>query len=704
MRVFVFILGVLSYAMAFTQNVGISNTAITPDVSAGMEVRYTNKGVLIPRVALTSVTDAATIATPATSLLVYCTGTGGLSPAGYYYNSGTPAAPNWVKMATGTSLDDAWKLLGNAGTNPATNFLGTTDAQDLVFRTNNTERMRILSGGNVGIGTTAPTQRLHVLGNSLVSTNMYVNSIASGVIHYGNTGLYGSTTTFNPNGTNNGVWLEGSNDGEGGGFFANGNCAVIWSPGDADILRVYDEDNLPAGNPRFVVDAAGDVGINAYPVTVSAALEITATNKGLLIPRVALSATNNNTPVGASVVEGLLVYNTATSGVSPNNVVPGFYYWDGAQWVHFSVGAAGNDWTLTGNAGTTTGTNFIGTTDNRELDFRTNNIIRLRMTTKGQLETMNTGHSVFIGEMAGENDDLTDNYNVAIGYQALYDNTTGINNVAIGDNALPNNISGNYNIAIGDEADLSNTSGGYNISLGFWAGRAGSIVNDNVAIGRYALYQNLGGYNTGVGYAAGAGVSGPTYTYCTYIGYDADFSVSGTYTNAMALGNGATVTASNRVRVGNTSITRIGGQVGWTTISDGRVKKNVSEDVSGIDFIMKLRPVTYTLDKNTQDEILNSPDATVRPDKYEIEKTRFSGFIAQEVEIAANEVGYDFSGVKKPAHENDLYGLTYSDFVVPLVKATQEQQLIIEQQQRTIEMLQQQNADILKRLEKLEAD
>jgi len=57
---------------------------------------------------------------------------------------------------------DDWALLGNAGTNPATNFLGTTDAQDLVIRTNNTEKMRIESGGDVGIGVANPVYKLDV--------------------------------------------------------------------------------------------------------------------------------------------------------------------------------------------------------------------------------------------------------------------------------------------------------------------------------------------------------------------------------------------------------------------------------------------------------------------------------------------------------------------------------------------------------------
>ncbi|MBN2729263.1 MAG: hypothetical protein JXR53_08565 [Bacteroidales bacterium] len=166
MRIIVFILGVLSFSIAFSQNVGISNGVITPDVSAGLEVRYTDKGVLMPRVALTSVNDAATIPTPANSLFVYNTGAGGLVPAGYYYNEGTTVAPKWVRVANGTSLDDAWQLLGNAGTNPANNFLGTTDAQDLVFRTSNIERIRVVTNGRVGIGTPTPSQFVTIINST----------------------------------------------------------------------------------------------------------------------------------------------------------------------------------------------------------------------------------------------------------------------------------------------------------------------------------------------------------------------------------------------------------------------------------------------------------------------------------------------------------------------------------------------------------
>jgi hypothetical protein len=55
---------------------------------------------------------------------------------------------------------NAWGLTGNSGTNPTTNFIGTTDAQDWVIKTNNTERMRVSSGGNIGVGTINPNFRL----------------------------------------------------------------------------------------------------------------------------------------------------------------------------------------------------------------------------------------------------------------------------------------------------------------------------------------------------------------------------------------------------------------------------------------------------------------------------------------------------------------------------------------------------------------
>ncbi len=154
-----FLFTVMSTAM-IAQNVGISEATITPDASAILELRSTIRGLLVPRLALTQTTSAAPVTSPATSLLVYNTATVNDVTPGFYYWSGSA----WVRLLSGTIPSSGWALTGNAGTTPATNFLGTTDAQDLVIRTNNTEKIRVQSGGNVGVGTSAPSQKLDVNG------------------------------------------------------------------------------------------------------------------------------------------------------------------------------------------------------------------------------------------------------------------------------------------------------------------------------------------------------------------------------------------------------------------------------------------------------------------------------------------------------------------------------------------------------------
>ena len=81
-------------------------------------------------------------------------------------------------------------------------------------------------------------------------------------------------------------------------------------------------------------------GIGTTTPNNSAKLDVNATDRGFLPPRVALTATNVFSPiVGTSnLAAGLLVYNTATAGSTPNNVVPGYYYWNGSIWVQISNG------------------------------------------------------------------------------------------------------------------------------------------------------------------------------------------------------------------------------------------------------------------------------------------------------------------------------------------------------------------------------
>jgi hypothetical protein len=148
--------------------------------------------------------------------------------------------------------------------------------------------------------------------------------------------------------------------------------------------------------------------------------------------------------------------------------------------------------------------------------------------------------------------------------------------------------------------------------------------------------------------------------------------------------------------MGNASIIWIGGEVGWSTYSDERIKDNVKENVPGLAFISQLRPVTYNLNIHKQNALTaasrgaasknSSADADF-DGKYDIEKKTMTGFLAQDVEAAAKKAGYNFSGVTPPSNGQQLYSLRYEEFVVPLVKAVQEQQQQLNDKQTQINNL-----------------
>ncbi len=283
----------------------------------------------------------------------------------------------------------------------------------------------------------------------------------------------------------------------------------------------------------------------------------------------------------------------------------------------------------------------------------------------------------------------TGNSNTAIGYQALWSNSSGNNNAALGDQALYSNTFGFENTAIGYEALLLNSVGSSNTANGYRALRANTTGDNNTAMGIDAILVNTTGINnTAIGYRALH--INTTGSQNTAIGNNANTS-SEALINATAIGSNTTVNASNKIRLGNSSVTVIEGNVAYTFPSDGRFKTNVTETVKGLDFIMKLHPVVYNFQAKKMDEFISGKPATdarfASLNYTDAENMRQSGFIAQEVEQAAKTVGYDFNGVHVPKNEKEIYSLAYSQFVVPLVKAVQEQQQIIEALKKRIEIL-----------------
>ena len=272
----------------------------------------------------------------------------------------------------------------------------------------------------------------------------------------------------------------------------------------------------------------------------------------------------------------------------------------------------------------------------------------------------------FFGANAGLNSGAA-SYNNFFGANAGQANTSGEFNNFFGYQSGYKNNSGKYNTFLGYQSGYNNTTGRYNDFIGLLAGKDNTTAYYNISIGTLAgRYNTTGSRNTSIGtYAGPLNSTGTNYTNSTAIGYEAK------------------TTASNQVRIGNTSVSSIGGYEDWTNFSDQRLKNNIREDVKGLDFILSLRPVTYNMDvnkinaaiespKHKEINALNSDQATFQKGIQEKSQIRYSGFLAQEVEQTAKKLGYNFSGVDAPKNSQDYYGLRYATFVVPLVKAVQE--------------------------------
>ncbi len=629
------------------QNIGVNTSGATPNLSALLDIDATGLspklGLLIPRFTFAERTGIITLLQAAQGLVVYQTD----GVQGFYYNTSTTTTPAWSYLSDASS---SWTTAGNTltGTLPVTpnEWIGSINAADWIVKTNNAERMRVNSTGNIGIGTIAPAgtflatinpttgaipsgisipmsgatstaygidisannqqiNGVRVVNSStgtsnafsavsgiLTATNIvsgYLGYRTNGGLSYGLFGINGTNATYAANASTWAAFIEGRavisseasptsalgtdleirNTTTGAGVPATvslrqtltnaaaaTNLAVLnfgdnnqltpqaqisvvrgaVSSGAADLPTDIVFSNTPDGSAtlteRMRILNNGNVGIGTVTPNASALLDIESATKGLLIPQVILTGANAAAPV-TTPLTSLLVYNTATvgTGTTSNDLTLGYYYWNGAKWISLSGGVTGNNWSITGNAGTTPGTNFLGTTDAKALEFKVKN-------TKA-------GYIDYNAALA----------NTAFGYQAE-NVTTGANNTAVGYQALVSNTIGTNNTAVGYQALWTfNSSGGNNTALGYKTLRL-NAGSDNIAVGYQTLYQNTGSQNTGIGSNALGNNLGGSFNVA--VGYYAlnGFNTTSNATNNVAVGTQAgyyNTSGNDNVFVGNTN-------------------------------------------------------------------------------------------------------------------------------------------------------
>ncbi len=180
-------LSILLFFLTLSSNaqVGIGTTTSAGALDLNPTVA-TNYGLVTPRVALTSTLLQAPVVNPQTGVIpagtvVYNTATAGTSPdnvgPGLYYWNGA----KWIAFAGSPGGLD-WSLNGNSGTTAGTNFIGTTDTQDFVFKTNNNERARILQGGagTFLVNTTTATNAANTLESKALVNNRAIAGYTTG--------------------------------------------------------------------------------------------------------------------------------------------------------------------------------------------------------------------------------------------------------------------------------------------------------------------------------------------------------------------------------------------------------------------------------------------------------------------------------------------------------------------------------------------
>jgi hypothetical protein len=143
----------------------------------------------------------------------------------------------------------------------------------------------------------------------------------------------------------------------------------------------------------FLIIATGafaQTGIGTTTPNASAKLDVSSSTQGFMPPRVALTASNVFSPITgtAASAAGLIVYNTNTAGTAPNNVTPGYYFWNGSAWINM-IGSTTSS-TITGNGTTSTIANFSSVINEQTANYTLSN------TDNGEIVVINSSNPTTI--------------------------------------------------------------------------------------------------------------------------------------------------------------------------------------------------------------------------------------------------------------------------------------------------------------------
>ncbi|MBU3680118.1 MAG: hypothetical protein FGM32_11030, partial [Candidatus Kapabacteria bacterium] len=393
-----------------------------------------------------------------------------------------------------------WTLLGNSGTSAATNFLGTTDAQPLVIRTNNIERLRVTNDGLFLIGSSTGTNTLDLTGTFGV-TGLITGiggAVLSGSTSINTTGT--ASTTIGNTTSATAVTINTSTD---GGLTLGG---IPTGSASDDVLLLTSSNKVTKTTRANLVAGSGWALAGNSGTTESAALGAAATNTflGTTDPKSLSLVTNNTVRIQIS--------SAGVVSTQRDMVVNG---------VNIGRGTAGIE-----------SNTVVGRT-------------ALAAVTSGTLNTA-------IGNNA-LNKVTTGYYNTAIGSNAGESLTTAISNTAIGAESMQaaGTNSTLYNVAVG-VSTLKN--------IGTTGGAEGNVAVGWTALSKLTE----GSYNVAIGHSAlGDNQNITSSTSSIFIGYNTDAN-GNAQTNQIVIGDRATGLGSNSVLLGNSSIvqTRLQGRVG----------------------------------------------------------------------------------------------------------------------------------------------